>query len=448
MSNTTAADGPVGPLDARLRQVSPGRDPDGWALAAYRLAVALGEDASANRPQSLRRALDLLGRAGVLFDAARAPLEHARVLNATGATWRAMGDPRRAETAFATAAALLAERSRDRELGSVLSNLGLARLEAGDVAAALTSFDHALVVLRRAGGDQPTSEDLRALASAALNRGQALLAMPEPDRSGSDDRITGDSFLAGAVLAIDEGLAVTSSDDAPLQFGMLHHTLGLIHMRADDLPSAVQSFTAALTVFTRSAFPFQHAIASFNRGRAFERSDDLLRALVDYENAAQLFDPRMHRDQWLEAATRLADVERRLVAGSPGTVRADHVVGLLVSVGAPERTSLLRERVVRLLARAPEVRRGELRQLAEAGQRLGRVPCDTLLRATIEVFMELPDEVLQSGLLAQLDAHTILPPEERADADRRFDTAIQELVMGPQRVRMRDVLYEAGWERP
>ena len=82
MSNTTAADGPVGALDAlgpvgaldaRLRQVSPGRDPDGWALAAYRLAVALGEDASANRPHSLRRALDLLGRAGVLFDDASSP---------------------------------------------------------------------------------------------------------------------------------------------------------------------------------------------------------------------------------------------------------------------------------------------------------------------------------------------------------------------------------------
>ena len=71
-----------------------------------------------------------------------------------------------------------------------------------------------------------------------------------------------------------------------------------------------------------------------------------------------------------------------------------------------------------------------------------------LLRATIEVFMEFPDEVLQSGLIAQLDAHATLAPERRADADRRFDTAIQELVMGPQRVRMRDVLYEAGWDRP
>ncbi len=448
MSNTTTADGPVGPLDARLREVSPGRDPDGWALAAYRLAVALGEDASPNRPKSLRRALDLLTRAALLFDAARAPLEHARVLNATGATWRAMGDPRRAETAFATAADLLVERSRDRELGSVLSNLGLARLESGDLAAALTTFDQALAVLRRAGGDQPTSEDLRALASAALNRGQALLALPELEGSGSDHAAPGRSFLAGAVAAIDEGLAVTSSVDAPLQFGMLHHTLGLIHMRADDLACAVKSFGAALTVFTRSTFPFQHAIASFNRGRAFERSDDLRRALVDYENAAQLFDPRMHRDQWHEAAKRLADVERRLVADRPGTVRADHVVGLLVSVDAPERSSLLRDRVGRLLARAPEVRRGELRQLAEAGLRLGRVPCDMVLRATIEVFMELPDEVLQSGLLAQLDAHATLAPEEGVDADRRFDTAIQELVMGPQRVRMRDVLYEAGWERP
>lgn len=448
MSTTTPVDGPVGALDARLRSISPGRNPDAWALAAYRLAVALGEDGSPNRPQSLSRALDLLTRAALMFDCIRAPLEHGRVMNATGATWRAIGDLRRAEAAFGVAAALLAERSSDRELGSVLSNLGLARLESGDVAAALTTFDQALIVLRRAGGDRPTSEDFRALASAALNRGQALLVLPEPQRSGSDDATPSDTFLAGAVAAIDEGLAVTSSNDAPVQFGMLHHTLGLIHMRADDLPRAVQSFGSALSVFTRPTFPFQHAIASFNRGRAFERSVDFRRALVDYESAAQLFDPRMHRDQWHEAATRLADVERRLVADAPGTVRADHVAGLLVAVDAAERTSLLRERVGRLLTRAPEVRRGELRQLAEAGLRLGRVPCDTLLRATIEVFMELPDEILQSGLLAQLDAHATLPPVERADADRRFDTAIQELVMGPQRVRMRDVLYEAGWERP
>ena len=335
-----------------------------------------------------------------------------------------------------------------RRAGSLVVVALLVAVVTGAVGAALTTFDQALTVLRRAGGDRPTSEDCRALASAALNRGQALLALPEPERSGSDDAAPSDTFLAGAVAAIDEGLAVTSSHDAPLQFGMLHHTLGLIHMRADDPSRAVESFDAALTVFTRSTFPFQHAIASFNRGRAFERSGAFRRALVDYENAAQLFDPRMHRDQWHEAATRLADVERRLVADAPGTVRADHVVGLLVGIDAAERTSLLRERVGRLLTRAPEVRRAELRQLAEAGLRLGRVPSDMLLRATIEVFMELPDEILQSGLLAQLDAHATLPPEEQADADRRFDTAIQELVMGPQRVRMRDVLYEAGWERP
>ena len=29
-----------------------------------------------------------------------------------------------------------------------------------------------------------------------------------------------------------------------------------------------------------------------------------------------------------------------------------------------------------------------------------------------------------------------------------LDAAIQQLVMGPQRVRMREILYDAGWERP
>ena len=62
--------------------------------------------------------------------------------------------------------------------------------------------------------------------------------------------------------------------------------------------------------------------------------------------------------------------------------------------------------------------------------------------------MELPDDILRSGMLAQLDALGTLPGAEQRPAHLRFDAAIQQLVMGPQRVRMREILYEAGWERP
>ena len=431
---------PVAALDARLQAISPAGEPDQWALAAYRLAVALGEDASADRQRSLRRALALLERAALLLDAVRAPLEQARILNATGATWRALANPVEAAGAFAAAVALLTGRAGDAEIGSVLSNLGLAQLERGDVAAALDTFGDALHVLRSAQRASPGPQECRALASAALNRSQAILAL--------DDANWNPESALVAIHAIEEGLAVSSIDDAPLQVGMLRHTLGLIHMRADQPMLARDAFSAALTVFTRSTFAFQHAIASFNRGRASELHHDLRRALVDYESAAQLFDPRLHRNQWHEAATRLADVERRLAATHPGSVRSDHVAQLLAEVDPLMRLGMLRERIGRMTSRAVDVQRGELRQMAEAAIRLGPVVGDALLRATIEVFMELPDDVLHSGLLAQLDAHAQLPELDREAADRRFDTAIQELVMGPQRVRMRDILYDTGWERP
>ena len=137
---------PVAALDARLRAISPAGAPDQWALAAYRLAVALGEDASADRQRSLRRAMALLERAALLLDAVRAPLEQARILNATGATWRALANPTEAAGEFAAAVALLTGRAGDAEIGSVLSNLGLAQLERGDVAAALNTFGDALHV--------------------------------------------------------------------------------------------------------------------------------------------------------------------------------------------------------------------------------------------------------------------------------------------------------------
>ena len=454
---------PAAALEARLRSISPAESPDQWALAAYRLAVALGEDSSPDRELSLHQAAQLLERAARLLDAQRAPIEHARILNAAGATWRALGNTSQAVDSFAAAAALLSGRARDGEIGSVLSNLGLAQLERGDGAAALKTFDDALGVLRRALTASSGPQEKRAFASAALNRAQALLALPDgtlPDAALPDaalpDCVLRDGHAMGwgpdastaAISTVEEGLAVSSIADAPLQVGMLRHTLGLIRMRADQPDAARDDFTSALAVFTRSSFPFQHAIANFNRGRASEQAGDLRGALVDYETAAQLFDPRLHRDQWHEAATRLANVERQLMETFPDATRSDHIVGLLADANSAARLAMLRERIGQLWTRAPDVARAELRQLAQAAIRLSLEARDEVLRATIEVFMELPDEVLRSGLQAQLDAHAALPEPERLAADRRFDTAIQELVMGPQRVRMRDILYETGWERP
>ncbi len=428
--------------------MSPAAQPDEWAVAAYRLAVALTEVPSTEPAVAARRAMALLERAASLLDATRAPVEHARIVNAMGATWRVLGDRARAVDAFLRAASLMDGRARPVETSAAWSNLGLAQAEGGDPRSAIATFDRALDALlpstRPPSGDRAVDDEVRrTFASTGLNRAQAILVLDDNGFSAA---------WKSAVATIDSALSILSEGPpeaaAPLHVGMLSHTRGLIHMRADDVKSARDAFDRSIAVFTRSAFPFQHAIASFNRGRAYEATGELVRALVDYETAAQLLDPRLHREQWHEAAKRLAVLEDRLRSSNPDARRTDHIVGLLASLSPAERTHQLRERLTRLLGLAPDLQRAEMGSLTGAAIRRGAVAHDMVLRTTLEVLMELPDELLRSALLAEFDAHNALAEEERLAAGRRLDTAIQELVLGPQRVRMRDVLYEAGWERP
>ena len=427
------------PLERRLDALSPAGEPDAWAVAAYRLGVALTEAPSADGQAAARRALTLFERAAQLLDAQRAPVEHARILNASGAARRALGQSALACDAFERAAQLMEGRARAVETGAAWSNLGLAQAESGDPRSAIITFDRALSSLRP-GSDGPTdAEQTRAYASAALNRAQAQLALADGDATGQ---------LTDAADGVQEALTHLSADTAPLHIGMLEHTLGLIHMRASRAAEAREAFTRSLTMFTRSAFTFQYAVATFNRGRANEAHGELEMALVDYEAAAQTLDPRLHREQWLEAARRLADIEQRLKVRHPGAGRSDHIAGLLGAAAPDVRMRMTRDRLIRLVELAPDLQRNELTSSAMAALHLPPAAADAVLRATLEALMELPDGVLQSALLAQLDAHATLGEHDRLAADRRLDTAIQELVLGPQRVRMRDILYASGWERP
>ena len=475
--------GPSGPgvLEARLGTLDPAKQPDAWAVAAYRLGVALTESASENPQATAQRALTLFSQAASLLDVNRAPLEHARIVNASGAVWRSVGDRRRAIEAFRLATKLMEGRAREVELGAALSNLGLAMAENGDLLLAVATFERALIVLRpvdsrlepsaligrgevknnpRNDGNQTNydnqanhdnhGEKRRAFASAALNLAQALLSIH------SQKSVTGalqqePQSLAPAFAALADGLCFVDSATAPMQFGMLEHTRGLLWMEEREFQKARVSFSQCLNVFTRSTFPFQHAIASFNRARAAQSMGEHGTALLDYEAAVQVFDPRLHRTQWLEAASRLADVEKLLRVNAPSAQRHDHIIDVLLGSTAVDRANLLRERLTRLLGTAPMPQRAEFAMYFAAVQRLSErevEASDGLLRQTIEILMELPEELLESALLGLLEAESTLSPEIREEADRRLDRAIQELLMGPQRMRMRDILYNGGWERP
>lgn len=436
-------------LENRLNSVSPATHPDAWAVAAYRYGVALTESpgrSPAEAHNAAKRALALFDRAAVLLDEVRAPVEHGRIVNASGAAWRVLGERDRAIEAFRRAVGLMDGRARNVETGAALSNLGLAMAEGGDPRGAIGVFDAAMNVLRPPALGGSTTDDgelRRAYAAAALNLAQALLACEDSDVAATYRRAT---------AVVGEALNAVTIELAPMQVGMLHHTGGLLHMNARAADAAIASFSNSLNVFSRADMPFQHAIARFNRGCAYELNGALRHALIDFESAAQVFDPRLHRAQWLEAATRLSNVEQELTRRSTGAVRHDHVVQFFADLGPTEQLPLLRERLTRVLGFAPEPQRAEFAQFFAALDRLceaGDVGAsEGVLRSALEILMELPEDLLRSALLGFLDASSMVEADVRERSGRRLDQAIQELMMGPQRVRMRDILYEAGWERP
>ena len=275
---------------------------------------------------------------------------------------------------------------------------------------------------------------------------------------------------------------------------------------AGRIDEAISAFEQALGVLTEAAFPFQHAIARHSLAVAWERRGgpwDAARALAEVEAAMSIFDPRLHRPQWQAAADSLARLERKLEAAGPPGTRSDHFARLLAAVAADERAKLLRDRLQRL-ATAPEIRRRrDLDELAAALTRLdpgehevvehgvvehevvehevvgsereheavgserereaeyeavgrGRdyeavgeyeaVEYEAVMRSMIPVLMELPDSVLDSACASLAAAHRA---SGRAEVfDGVLDRVIHDLLHGPQRVRVRDLLTAAGWVRP
>ena len=70
------------------------------------------------------------------------------------------------------------------------------------------------------------------------------------------------------------------------------------------------------------------------------------------------------------------------------------------------------------------------------------------IRTIITVLMELPETLLESALESQLAAHAVLDNHDQRAADFILDEAINALLFGPQRIRVRDMLEDIGWERP
>ncbi len=433
----------VAALKQRFDALDPATDAVQWAAAAYRLGMATAEQPTAHPEQNLRTALDYYQQAAQVLTVQRAPVEHARILNAAGSAHRMLGDPSTASRLFREALGLMSGKGVDVEEASVLNNLGLVLTEGGRLDDAVEAFSMSLDMLP--GEDD---EQIRTMLATKHNLGQVHLA-----RGGADG-------CDAAIAVLSDAASTAGGSDASMHTAMIDHTLGIAWKAKADLDpansarcldQAITAFERCLTIFTSVGFPMQHAIAKHNLGHAHAGRDEvasLQRALAYYEDSLNIFDPRLHQPQWQEAFANAEAVEKRLEVAVPGATRADHIATLAGSMDDNERLMFWRQRLVQM-ERLPKA--NQLERLTAMYYAIVTQPAASYvasIRTIITVLMELPEDLLESALESQLAAHAMLDNHDQRAADFILDEAINALLFGPQRIRVRDMLEEIGWDRP
>lgn len=433
----------IADLEKQLAATPRASRPHEHAVLAYRLGLAHAESPSGNPAEGLRKALAYYDVAAAIFDPRFEPIQHARVLNAAGAAHRALNNRPKAVELFEKAVSLFAEGGNDNERAAAYNNLGLCRTELGQPEAGVEAFNSAIELF-----DAYTEEGKRGIISTLHNRGQA------------HTNLHSEEGLEAALADFEEARGMIDPEENPLHHGMVEHSVGvtcsaLANLSTDGrsafLAEAVRAFNNSLAVFTRSAFPYYHALVKHNLGLAHEAQGgtaNLRRALASFEDALAVLDTRLHADAWKQAYASLERVEKELNAREPKS-RTDHFAALLAVVGLEERTVLMRERMFRLLA-LPEPRRSStVAELARAIGLLGFDEGRPVYESFLKLVIELPQDTQRLSLRAIIAAHASIEDEEaRLDADRTVDQAIGDALGGPQRVAARDFMAGEGWERP
>lgn len=429
-------------LEAQLAATPRSLRPHQHATLAYRLGLAYSEHPVGPPEEGLRRALACYENAAGIFDPRFDPVEHARVLNAAGAAHRALGDVNRAAVLFERAAGLLGEHGRADERAATLNNLGLARTETGASADAVEVFSRAVDLF-----DRSTAEGRRGWIATLHNRGLARAAAG--DEAG----------LTGALDDFELALQALDANEAPYHYGLVHHSTGVVladlaSIRPDGriglLDRAADEFAESLTIFVRTGFPFQHALAKYNLGVAVAGIggvDNLRLALACFEDALAALDTRLHQAQRTQAYARLVQVEEQLAARAPAPSRTAHFTALVAATPDDDRVPLLRDRLLRLLDLPDPHRHAALVDLALAGYQLGPDRARLLIEAELGVLVELPNQWLEVALRARLEALSRQGDDVEVAA-RALDEAVGATLGVPQRMFVRDFLYSLGWERP
>ena len=436
------AEATISALEARLSATPRTTQPHEHASLAYRLGLAHAESPVGEAQANLRAALRHYDVAAALFDPRFDTVEHARTRNAAGAAHRALGNHDRAAIDFARAASLLDGRGFDDERAAALNNLALTMADRGERLAALDHFLEAAELF-----DRSTAQGRRGRAAAWLNRGLAHAA------EGTIEA------LHGALADYREAVDLVDDVESPYHFGLLEHSIGVAHTalaaltvedRAAHLEAAVEAFHKSLTVFIRSGFPYQHALAMHNLGRALLAlggTRNLRFALACFEDTVATLDPRLQAEAWERAHTSLGEAETALRSLGHRASRPEHFVALIDGSSAEEQVTILRTRLSRILALPDRSRHAALADIARASFAL---PDHGLafITAELTVLTELPNENLEAALLARLAATLDLDGAAREQADVALDQAVGDAFNGPQRVFVRDFLSTHGFERP
>lgn len=418
----------IAELHARLMRVPPDSRPREHAALQYSLGLAHAELPDGDRTQNFSQALRCYGEAERLLEPDRFPLEHALVQSAKGAALRELGRPAEAAEACQTAVALLEEGPPRAELGAALNNLGLARSEVGEHEAAIEALSRAVDVFERT--------ERRQRPIALLNLGQAH------DATGAYDE---------AVKTYEQALTDLDPEEEPYHWGVLQHALGVSLSALGWGEQAASAFAASLRVFTPQRYPFQYALAKNNYGLAWAQvggAFGLRRAVAAYEDALRMFDPRLHRPQWEQAYRNLQLAEDALRDLGEDHTRAEHFARLLADLDDTERERVMRERMMTYFAMPENTAIEALAELDVAGLQLPDDEAATRVSATwINVLMELPNTELLTALKARLAAHRHLEGAQLERAHTTLDQVIQQELLAPQRIRVRDTLEMLGWER-
>jgi len=436
------AEATINALEARLAATPRATQPYEHATLAYRLGLAHAESPVGEAQTNLRTALRHYDIAAALFDPRFDTVEHARTRNASGAAHRALGNHDRAATDFARAASLLDGQGCDDERAAALNNLALTMADRGERSAALDHFAEAAELF-----DPATAQGRRGRAAAWLNRGLA---------NAGEGTI---EALHGALVDYHKAVVLVDDVESPYHFGLLEHSIGVAHTalafvtvedRATHLEVAVEAFNKSLTVFIRSGFPYQHALAMHNLGRALLAlggTRNLRFALACFEDTVATLDPRLHAEAWERAHASLRAAEIALRELGHNASRPEHFVALVDGSSSDERVAILRKRLSRLLSLPDKSRHAALADIARASVAL---PDHGLgfITAELTVLAELPNENLEATLLARLAANREMDDACREQADVALDHAVGDAFNGPQRVFVRDFLGTHGFERP